>query len=303
MRRIDIPAVVDLRRRLWPDDVSTPASYAWGMEHGDPAERVRRWVATANGRVVGFAVAARAAWTTGRVAVMYFGVEPAMRGRGIGGRLYDAARAHVARLRPTRTMTATERGDDASIRFLAARGFHHTRDDQAWSVDPRTVRFDDLSARRAAAEAAGLLLVPVRLLLDRPEDLYRLHLALEHDLPTDTPIAEAYPSWRTHELETPLFAPDASFCVLADGDPIALTWIMLDGPGQRASHGMTGTLPAFRHRGLARLVKLASIAWLAAHGVTVLYTANDTENHDMLALNADLGFRPLTVFELWARDS
>jgi GNAT superfamily N-acetyltransferase len=82
-----------------------------------------------------------------------------------------------------------------------------------------------------------------------------------------------------------------------------MTWIRLDAAGLRARHGMTGTLPAYRHRGLARLVKLASIRWLAEHGVTALFTDNDTENRDMLALNEHLGFRPLTVFALWAREA
>lgn len=303
LRRRDIPGVVALRRELWPDDVSTPESYDWGIDHADPAEGTRRWVATLGGRVVGFAVARRAIWTVGRVAVLFFGVEREMRGRGIGRRLYDTAQEHVARLAPTRTMSATERGHAAGVHFLSARGFHHTRDDQAWCVDPRTIPVADLPKRRAAAEAAGFRLVPVRLLLDRPEDLYRVHLSLEGDLPSDTPIAESYQAWRTHEFETPLFEPDASFCVLADGNPVALTWISVDRAGQRASHGMTGTLPEFRHRGLAHLVKLASIAWLADQGVTALFTTNDTENHDMLALNEHLGYRPFTVFEMWARDT
>ena len=65
---------------------------------------------------------------------------------------------------------------------------------------------------------------------------------------------------------------------------------------------MTGTLPAYRHGGLARLVKLASIRWLARHGVTAPFTDNDTENRDMLALNEHLGYRPLVVIQLWIRD-
>lgn len=302
LRRRDIPAVVDLRRILWPDDVSTAESYAWTIDHTDPAEAVRRWVATADGRIAGFAVAGRAVWTSGDVASMYFGVRPDHRGGGIGSRLYEAAQAHVARLAPTRTMSAAEKGDEASTRFLATRGFRHTRDDQAWSVDPRTVRLDEFADRLADAEMAGLRLLPVRLLMKRPKELYRLHQALEHDLPSDTPIARSYTRWRILALENPLFAPEASFCVMAGDEPVSSTWIMLDRDGRRAQHGMTGTLPEYRHRGLARLVKLASIAWLAAHGVTALYTDNDTENHDMLGLNERLGFRPLTVFELWARE-
>jgi GNAT superfamily N-acetyltransferase len=144
--------------------------------------------------------------------------------------------------------------------------------------------------------------MPVRELLARPEALYALNNALEHDLPSDVPIDEPYAAWLLHEFEVPTFSPDASFCVLADEEPVAMTWIHLDEIGRRARHGMTGTLRPYRHRGLARLVKLASIQWLAEHGVTVLFTDNDTANTDMLALNEHLGFRPLTVFAMFVRE-
>ena len=301
LRRRDIPGAVSLRRHLWPDDVMTPESMAWGIDHAGPAERVRRWVATSHGVVVGWAVAGLATWTTGRVGYTYFGVVRERRGHGIGRQLYRAADRHLETFRPTRTITGSEHGDEASAQFLSARGFRPTRRDQAWSVDPRAVDVSELPARRAAAESAGFRLVAVRSLLDRPKELYRLHFALEADLPSDTPIAEPYESWRTSELETPIFAPDASFCVVRAGRPVALTWIRLDAAGHRAAHGMTGTRRQYRHRGLARLVKLASIAWLAENGVTALYTDNDAENRDMLALNEHLGFQPLTVFDLWAR--
>jgi GNAT superfamily N-acetyltransferase len=139
-------------------------------------------------------------------------------------------------------------------------------------------------------------------LRDRPKAIYDLNLALEQDLPSDDPIASTYDAWRRRELEPPTFSPEASFCVL-DGDrPVAMTWIHVDLAGGRARHGMTGTLPAYRHQGLARLVKLASLAWLAGHGVERVFTDNDMANRDMLALNEHLGYQPLTVFAMWVRD-
>ena len=301
MRRRDILGVVALRRSLWADVVGTPESMAWGIDHTDPGERVRRWVASDAGQVVGWAVAGRAAWTAEPVTVIYFGVLAERRGQGIGRGLFEVADAHLARLGAKHTTTASERGDQASARFLRHRGFSHTRDDQAWSVDPREVSVAELPERLAAAEAASFGLVSVRTLLDRPRDLYLLHLALQHDLPSDVPMGQAYETWRAQEFETPIFEPDASFCVLAGDRPVALTWINLDRAGRRAGHGMTGTLREYRHRGLARLVKLASIRWLAENGVTALFTDNDTTNRDMLALNEHLGFRPLTVFSIWRR--
>lgn len=301
MRRRDIPAVVELRRRHWPDVVETPASFAWELDRPDPDAHDRRWVATDRRTVVGWARSGLATWAEGRAGQAFVGVDPGHRHRGIGGRLWSRVEDHLARLHPTTTVSGSDVDDADATPFLDARGFQPARRAQSWSLDPRTVRLVELPDRLAAAEAAGFRLLPVRELLDRPHDLYALHRALEADLPSDIPIASRYEGWRLHQLETPLFSPDASFCVL-DGDlPVALTWIFLDADGHRAGNGMTGTLRAYRHRGLARLVKLASIQWLAGHGVTALFTDNDTENHDMLALNEHLGYRPLLVIQEWTR--
>ena len=55
---------------------------------------------------------------------------------------------------------------------------------------------------------------------------------------------------------------------------------------------MTGTLPEFRRRGLARLAKLATIRWAAENGVEWMLTANAEANTGMRALNESLGTGP-----------
>lgn len=303
MRRHDIPGFVELRHQLWIDDIATAESFAWDLDHEGAEEQARRWVATRSGRVIGIAAAHRSTWSPADVAGCHLGVQADRRGHGIGRRLFGEVERHLARIGAATVLCGTERGDAPSARFARHRGFRHTRDLQSWSLDPRTVSLADFPGRLAAAEAAGLRLVAIRELLDRPGDLYRLTHALEADLPSDVPIAVPYEDWLALVLGTPLFAPDASFCVMDGDEPVALTWINLDVARGRAQHGLTGTLPAYRHRGLAHLVKLATLRWLAVHGVTTLFTDNDTENRDMLALNADLGYRPLAVFELWKREA
>ena len=64
---------------------------------------------------------------------------------------------------------------------------------------------------------------------------------------------------------------------------------------------MTGTLRAYRGRGLARLAKLAGIRWCAENGVHTLLTANDSQNAPMLAINERLGYRPNLVREEYSK--
>jgi RimJ/RimL family protein N-acetyltransferase len=54
----------------------------------------------------------------------------------------------------------------------------------------------------------------------------------------------------------------------------------------------TGTLRAYRGRGLARAAKLATTQWAAANGVRQIVTDNDETNAAMLAINRSLGYQP-----------
>jgi len=58
-----------------------------------------------------------------------------------------------------------------------------------------------------------------------------------------------------------------------------------------AESEMTGTLPGFRGRGLARLAKLRVLRGARDLGLTELVTENDAENEPILAVNRRLGYR------------
>jgi RimJ/RimL family protein N-acetyltransferase len=66
---------------------------------------------------------------------------------------------------------------------------------------------------------------------------------------------------------------------------------------------MTGTLPQYRRRGLARLAKLGTIRWAAAGGADWILTGNDEENPAMRALNESLGYRPAGTQTLYVREA
>ncbi len=55
----------------------------------------------------------------------------------------------------------------------------------------------------------------------------------------------------------------------------------------------TGSLRAYKGRGLARLAKLAVMRRLAEVGVELVLTENDATNAPMLAINDRLGYRPI----------
>jgi RimJ/RimL family protein N-acetyltransferase len=64
---------------------------------------------------------------------------------------------------------------------------------------------------------------------------------------------------------------------------------------------MTGTLRDHRGRGLALLVKRASLANAAGRGVELVSTENDETNAPMLRVNEKLGYQPDGSTLSWSR--
>jgi RimJ/RimL family protein N-acetyltransferase len=73
---------------------------------------------------------------------------------------------------------------------------------------------------------------------------------------------------------------------------VAVSLVLADLESGRAGNAFTGTLREYRGRGFGLAVKVASIRWAAANGITQIATTNDETNAAMLALNRKLGYRP-----------
>ncbi len=301
LRRVDLPGVVELFRVLWPWDILTADDLVWQTRHASRSERIRRWVAIVGDRVVGYAAGGLEYMTVDCTAFAWFGVLPDARRHGVGERLYRALDNHLAALGSPATWSGCAAGDEESAAFLRRRGFRQKRANQVWSLDPRTVDTSDLPDRLSRAEAGGFRLAPLRDLEGRPRDLFDLYLACDRDAPWDDPIGYSYAAWRRHSFARPLVDRDGSFYVLAGDRPVSQAWLLVDRDGRRAANDLTGTHPDFRRRGLAHLVKLVTIRWMAEQGIAVIHTDNDTTNRDMLALNEHLGYRRLLVVEDWLR--
>jgi RimJ/RimL family protein N-acetyltransferase len=99
-----------------------------------------------------------------------------------------------------------------------------------------------------------------------------------------------------------MFAADGSFVAFADGVAAAVSLVIADIPSGRAHSMFTGTLRAYRGRGLALAAKLASIRWAAANGIAMMATANDETNAPMLAINRRLGYRPAGRRVEWLKE-
>jgi GNAT superfamily N-acetyltransferase len=269
----DVPAVVELLRRvesLWP----VTEESVLDDERRQPAEAARRvWVADG-----GYAVARRL-WEQQPpgAAMAWIGVVPERRRQGRGSALLQVALSHLAGIGGVERVQ-TWAGEDG-VGFLERRGWERRRERVISAVEtvPPPLEPPD-----------GIALVPLRA-VDR-RALYVLDQSCSEDEP-GVDIEWSFEQFERAELARPILDHNGSFVALADGRPVAMSMIYRH--GAVAHNGFTCTHPDWRGRGLATLVKTATLRFAFAHGAERVATMNDAENPPMLRVNERLGYRPI----------
>jgi GNAT superfamily N-acetyltransferase len=300
-RSADATAVVELVRNVAVDWWTSPAALVYRSGSHPERARQRAWVAVEGDDVVGFCQA-RLLWEVADAHAGTFRIEvrPDRRRRGIGTALYEHAERHLydAGGRSLRSFAEEESGHA----LLEARGFEPTDVEQVSVLVPAAADLSSLRRLEESKEAEGFRAVPLAEVLDRPRALHEVYAETTLDVPGDLVVDDLrFEEWERECLGDPDLSREGSTVVLYGARPVALSFLMTDGAG-RAATDMTGTLPEFRRRGLARLAKLGTIQWAAANGVEQMVTGNPSANTGMLALNRSLGYVALAERTFFRRD-
>ncbi|MGC4943433.1 GNAT family N-acetyltransferase [Kribbella sp. DT2] len=204
-------------------------------------------------------------------------VHPDHRGRGVGTALLDAAHE---RLKEGGAVTSRVFADPASIGWASQWGYRETRRVHYASMAPG-------DAPELPPLPDGLRLTPLNEL--DPRQLYEADEIAQRTKPGDAKItARPYESWLAGTWSSPAIVLDLSMALADDTRVIGFT--LGNGDHEKIWSQMTATLPEFRGRGLAKLVKCAALHRAAAAGVTGMYTANYDGNGPMIAVNEWLGY-------------
>ncbi|MEU3453967.1 GNAT family N-acetyltransferase [Micromonospora sp. NPDC006766] len=280
----DAPAVVALRAVVHPYLVRGVESTRRMIAEPPPGEDWTAWVAELDGQVVGWASAYRNSQTSepGMGEVSTLQVHPAHRGRGVGTALLDAALGHLRGIGARRVLTWAQPG---SLPFARQHGFTPSREMRYSALDLRpTPSMPELPP--------GVRLLPAAEV--DPRQIHRVDAESSLDEPGDVPTdAMGYDIWCYEVWHNLGLDRNASTVAEVDGTPVAVSLVIRD--GDRMWSGYTGTVPAHRGRGLARLAKQAALHRAAESGVRIAYTSNDEANAPMLAVNARLGYRPVAA--------
>lgn len=270
-----------------------------GLRHwvASQPERARAgvWVAEAEQGVAGWA-RARLRWATsaegvGEVTGL---VSPPKRRQGVGAALYDQAHAHL--LAAGARVLESWSNDEEGGNFLRERGFRGIRTGELLRLELASADLSGLEGLRAAKEAEGYELVPLAAVADRPEELHAVDAEATSDVPgTYREDDFRLEDWLVETFAHPQLTHEGSFVIAAAGRPVAYALVHLDPSSKIAANDMTGTHRDHRRRGLARLAKLASLAWVRSEGYEQIITGCDQDNAGMLHLNRSLGYRRMGI--------
>lgn len=183
-----------------------------------------------------------------------------------------------------------------SLEALARLGYERDRLEKVWELDLQTHGsrlVAEAEQARAEAARAGYELTTVAAWQapKKFEALHALDTLTRKDIPTTFPVLpETFENYmdRLRSPERPL---DRWWIALHGADPVALSYLRFPPVRGRVWTGYTCCHPDHRGRGLARAVKLQSLAQAVALGVPDVHTDNDSENAPMLHINERLGYR------------
>ncbi|MFC0622523.1 GNAT family N-acetyltransferase [Kribbella deserti] len=273
----DAEAVAALRRVVFPYLVMAPGQIAYRLTSRTPDENYEAWVATDGEAIVGWASGGRNTWTSeAGVSSLDAYVHPSWRGRGLGAELVNVAQNHLAGMAVIRTFVTA-----GSVEFARRLGYEPTR-----------------QVHYSGAELHSLPEPPetpkdLELVAIADVDPYVAYLAdtiAGLDEPGDSPNdAVAFEDWLKDVWHSPALDKNLSIGAMAGDEMVSFTAVERD--GDRVWSGMTGTIPAYRGRGLAKVVKSEALRRAVADGVAGAFTSNDDRNQPMLAVNDWLGYR------------
>ncbi|MDX6241616.1 MAG: hypothetical protein QOG10_6440 [Kribbellaceae bacterium] len=275
----DAEALAAVRRETFPYLVMSAALARHLISVQVPAERALRLVAESGGEVVGWGSAGLNSWTSeAGQSNLSIHVHPEHREQGIGAALAARLHDHLLEIGAVRVRAFAE---PVGLEFAKRRGYDGTRQMHYSGVDPRV-----LPDQPPTPDGIELVRIDE---LD-PRQAYTADVIATLDEPSDSPTDSIqYDDWVHEVWESPALDKSLSVAAMVGEEVACFTAIETD--GDRAWSGMTGTIPAHRGRGLAKLVKSVALGRAAEAGVTAAFTSNDDENGSMLAVNNWLGYR------------
>lgn len=291
----DYAAIAAVASATFPEDPTSPEELAYADETRPNFIRHGRWAAVYDGQVVGYTYHTQYAdlYDPRRLWVTVV-VHPDWRRRGFGQALYNHLMQQVGAIEDIEAIQGMVREQqEGGLAFAARHGF--TQASIRWP-SRLDVAACDLSPYKPLLEklaAEDIRIVPLADLMKDPDcaqKLYQLQSALDADVPIDEPVTPIiFEQFRANIFDNPFLLHEGTFIALHNGEYIGMSSLFDEG-NDLLVVDLTGTLAAYRQRGIAMALKVRGVQFAKARGSKAILTTNDPVNAGMLAINNRLGF-------------
>ena len=284
--RADVEAFARVRHLALPHILWTPDAVVHRLLHTHPDAQFVSLVAEEDGEVIGTAQVALAHESPepGQGMLNIY-VHPDRTRRGAGELLVRASEAHLSE-RGARNLYAWVLDEPGNRAFAERHGYRPGRSARFLRLDLTADTLPPLQPPPPGVELRG-----ADEFGDDPRPLFELDAETTRDEPSDvdTELTD-YASWVEENWRHPLLSRELTTVAFVEGRPAAFSVAWTDPARRRYATAMTGTARAHRGRGLAKLVKNASLHRARAAGFTEALTGNDAGNEPMLAINKWFGY-------------
>jgi GNAT superfamily N-acetyltransferase len=208
-------------------------------------------------------------------------VPPAERGRGIGSALAEAIMRSATDAGAGSVLVVVA-GDEASRAFAVKRGFTIER-----PLSHARAELDQIPEQPAVPDDLRLVDFDEA----DPHQLWQAWAAVADGDPSGLSNTPAYDEWLATHWVHPDLRRDLSIALVTeDGEVVSFVSTTADQDRGVIWSNLTGTIPAYRGRGLAKVVKTAALTRSRDAGFVSAFTGNDSNNLPMLAVNRWLGY-------------
>lgn len=292
----DYPGIVAVQNAIYLNTPAVVDDYVKADEERPAQCRFRRWVAEADGQIVGMAQYWQSLWNYDpRHFDLTVRVIPPYRGQGIGRELYDGMLADLAAYDPALLRSSSREDLPEGMRFLTRRGFTENHRYSESHLDVASFDPAPFAGLVDRVTGKGITLATLGELMATDPDYARRLYDLEWELLQDIPDAEdltrmPFDEWCKQSLESDTLLPDGYF-VARDGDAyVGLSAVWGDRASDMLLNGLTGVKRDYRRRGIATAMKLRAIDYARVNRNSIIKTDNEVNNIGMLTINRRLGF-------------
>jgi GNAT superfamily N-acetyltransferase len=293
----DVPGIVRMLNACDPTDVITVDELRAEFQRTTPNKITLRLVAVdENDTIMGYIYVVHSAEALAHHFYIWMRVDPALRRRGIGSALWQAARDYLQVQGATRLGSEIQDSDPASLAFAEHRGFTVDRQHFYSTLDLNTFDETPYLPGIAALAAQGLRFCSLADFPDTPETrrkFYELNLSVVRDIPGENWDYTAYPQFFEERILGAAWFRRAGQLLAVDGDTwVGFASVSLSPETQSAYNATTGVIRAYRGRKIAQALKIMAARYAHQHGAQMIRTDNDSLNAPILAINRKMGYQP-----------